>query len=329
MSRTTVPKDESNVDSHSNNNSMSYETGISFSPIPAAETTMALIGATRRSFDIIAQLSTARSDHEDVQVILHNIHKRGIDYIALVSKSFKTAESAFAIVKKAQGLCTTLSGGRDECSNELIHSSIAQMQEVAQTAHADAKATSEMFNANRREFTEIRANVSEISEDIKTKQMQVIESKEEAEVNALSLKEDGPTIIGATAAKSMAGALQYLESAGKDLELLRAEMDTVASYWSGVNTELNYIDDQAKKLRDDRRLRMKIKSLKCDWEGVARDHKGYITALDTLLNNNPQYKSLVDSGRAITLPKDDDHKVRSESLNQMTRPEEEKGIIDE
>ena len=35
--------------------------------------------------------------------------------------------------------------------------------------------------------------------------MQVIESKEEAEVNALSLKEDGPTIIGATAAKSMAG----------------------------------------------------------------------------------------------------------------------------
>jgi hypothetical protein len=83
MSRTTVPKDESksvtndmgcstaepsrllmlcltSVDSHSNNNSMSYETGISFSPIPAAKTTMALIGATRRSFDIIAQLSTAR-----------------------------------------------------------------------------------------------------------------------------------------------------------------------------------------------------------------------------------------------------------------------------
>ena len=62
-------------------------------------------------------------------------------------------------------------------------------------------------------------------------------------------------------------------------------MDTVASYWSGVNTELNYIDDQAKKLRDDRRLRMKIKSLKCDWEGVARDHKRYITAVRAICMN--------------------------------------------
>jgi hypothetical protein len=97
-----------------------------------------------------------RSDHEDVQVILHKIHKVGIKYIASVSKSFKTAESGFAFAKKAQELCTTLSGGRDECSNELIHGSIAQMQEIAQTAHVDAKATSEMFNANRREFTKVR-----------------------------------------------------------------------------------------------------------------------------------------------------------------------------
>jgi hypothetical protein len=97
-----------------------------------------------------------RSDYEDVQVILYNIHKWGIYYIALVSKSCKTAHSAFAIVKKAQELCTTLSGGRDKCSNELIHGSIAEMQEVAQIAHADAKTTSEMFNANRREFTKVR-----------------------------------------------------------------------------------------------------------------------------------------------------------------------------
>ena len=97
-----------------------------------------------------------RSDHEDVQVILHKIHKGGINYIASVSKSFKTAESGFVFAKKAQDLCITLSRGRDECSNELIHGSIAEMQEIAQTAHADAKATSEMFNANRREFTEVR-----------------------------------------------------------------------------------------------------------------------------------------------------------------------------
>ena len=110
------------------------------------------------------------------------------------------------------------------------------------------------------------------------------------------------------------------------------EINTVAEYWGGVNTEVKFIDDQAKKLRDDRRLQMKIKSLNCNWEGVARDHKGYITAvrailheqpvltffqLDTLLNNNPQYKSLVDSGRAITT-------MTTKSLNQMTRPEEEK-----
>jgi len=97
-----------------------------------------------------------RSDHEGVQVLLNKIHKEGKNYIASVSKSFKTAESGFAFAKKVEELCTTLSGGRDECSNELIHESIAEMQEIVQTAHADAKATSEMFNANSRAFTEVR-----------------------------------------------------------------------------------------------------------------------------------------------------------------------------
>jgi len=65
----------------------------------------------------------------------------------------------------------------------------------------------------------------------------------------------------------------------KDLEQLRAEMDTVAEYWSGVNTDLNFMDGQAKKLRDDRRLQMKIKSLKSYWEGGKKDFKQYINAV--------------------------------------------------
>jgi len=97
-----------------------------------------------------------RSDHEDVQVILHKIHKGGRNYIASVSKSFKTAESGFAFAKKAQDLCIALASRRDDYPDNLIHDSIAEMREIAQKAHADAKATAEMFDANRQEFGEVR-----------------------------------------------------------------------------------------------------------------------------------------------------------------------------
>jgi hypothetical protein len=97
-----------------------------------------------------------RSDHEDFQVILNKIHKEGINYIASVSKSFKIAESRFAFARMAQELCRALSRGRDECSDELVQDSITEMQEIVQKAHADAKATAEMFDVNRREFTKVR-----------------------------------------------------------------------------------------------------------------------------------------------------------------------------
>jgi hypothetical protein len=70
----------------------------------------------------------------------------------------------------------------------------------------------------------------------------------------------------------------------KDLESLTVEINTVAEYWGGVNTELNFIDDQAKKLRDNLRLRVKVKSLRGYWEDVVRDHKGYIPDVRAILH---------------------------------------------
>ena len=55
-----------------------------------------------------------------------------------------------------------------------------------------------------------------------------------------------------------------------------AEMD---EYWSGVDTDLKYIDDQAKKLQDDSRLQMNIKDLMRKWEGGKKDFKQYINAV--------------------------------------------------
>jgi hypothetical protein len=99
-----------------------------------------------------------RSDHKAVQVILHKIHRRGINYIASVSKSFNTAESGYAFAKLAQKLCITLSNGRDKCSKELIYASITKMQEIARKAHDDARVTTPRFDDNRREFTKVRRN---------------------------------------------------------------------------------------------------------------------------------------------------------------------------
>jgi hypothetical protein len=71
-----------------------------------------------------------------------------------VSESLKTAESGFAFAKRAQDLCNAL--GRRDCSDELISDSITEMRAIAQKAYTDAKATTTMFDANRREFIEVR-----------------------------------------------------------------------------------------------------------------------------------------------------------------------------
>jgi len=229
-----------------------------------------------------------------------------------VSKSFKTAESGFTFAKMAQELCRALSRGRDECTDELIHDSITEMQQIAQKAHTDAKVTTEMFDSNRREFTAIRTNTSETLKVVKTKHIQVTASKEEAEAKASSWEE--VPVVGSIIAKvfkskakshakkaiSCEEALQNLEPADKDLEQLTVEMDIVAEYWNGVNTELRYIDTRAKTLRDDHMLQMKIKNLMRNWEGVEKDFKQYINAINTLLNNNPHYRPLVDASHAIT-----------------------------
>ena len=97
-----------------------------------------------------------RSDHADVQVIRHKIHRGGKNYIASVSRSLKTAESGFAFAKLAQELCITLSSGRNKRSDEVIQDSITEMREIAQKAHADVIAIMDMFNADRRESKLVR-----------------------------------------------------------------------------------------------------------------------------------------------------------------------------
>lgn len=71
-----------------------------------------------------------------------------------MSKSIKAAESGFAFAKRAQDLCNAL--GEEECSDELIHGFITEMQVIAQKAYADAKATKEMLDVNKLKFTEVR-----------------------------------------------------------------------------------------------------------------------------------------------------------------------------
>ena len=97
-----------------------------------------------------------RSDRKDVQDILSNIRKEGINYVAAVSESFKTARSGHAFAKMAQELCVSLSGGRGDCPDTLIQKSIGEMQDIAQKAHSDATVTSKMFDDNRLEFTKVR-----------------------------------------------------------------------------------------------------------------------------------------------------------------------------
>jgi len=62
------------------------------------------------------------------------------------------------------------------------------------------------------------------------------------------------------------------------------QMNVVAEFWSGVDTELGYADTRAKTLRDDDTLdedtlQMKIMGLTRNWKGVEKDFKEYINAV--------------------------------------------------
>ena len=76
------------------------------------------------------------------------------------------------------------------------------------------------------------------------------------------------------------------------------EMDVVAEYWMGVDTELKDIDTRVKALRDDHMLQMRIRGINRDWEGVAQDHKSYITAVRVILHEHVQYSLFFSSTRS-------------------------------
>jgi hypothetical protein len=77
-------------------------------------------------------------------------------------------------------------------------------------------------------------------------------------------------------------ALQTLEPAEQDLERLRAKMNIVAEYWSGVDTELQDMEARVKTLRQDHMLQMRVRGLSRRWKDVGKDHKNYIAAVSAV-----------------------------------------------
>jgi hypothetical protein len=99
-------------------------------------------------------LNIRRCDHSAVQGILDRIREEGAKYVVSVSKSVEIAQSGYAFANKAQDLCIALEEGKTY-SNEHVHCTITEMQKIAQVAYAAAKATADMFRANRQEFTRV------------------------------------------------------------------------------------------------------------------------------------------------------------------------------
>jgi SMC interacting uncharacterized protein involved in chromosome segregation len=76
--------------------------------------------------------------------------------------------------------------------------------------------------------------------------------------------------------------LQNLEPAEKDLELLRVEMDIIADYWMGLDTELCDISRRVQGLQNDHMLDMKIRTFTRRWKEIAQDYNSYINAVSTV-----------------------------------------------
>jgi hypothetical protein len=86
--------------------------------------------------------------------ILNRIHEEGAKYFVSVRNSVETAQSGYLFARKVQELRSILA---EEANNSdmAIHAFIMEMQEIAQKAYATAKATADMFRANRQEFAEV------------------------------------------------------------------------------------------------------------------------------------------------------------------------------
>ena len=99
-------------------------------------------------------MNACRSDHGAVQGILNRIREEGAKYFVSVRNSVETAQSGYLFARKVQELRSILA---EEANNSdvAIHAFIREMQGIAEKAHATAKATANMFRANRQEFAEV------------------------------------------------------------------------------------------------------------------------------------------------------------------------------
>jgi hypothetical protein len=96
------------------------------------------------------------------------------------------------------------------------------------------------------------------------------------------------------------------------------EMDTVAEYLVGVDTELACVDFQAKTLRDDHMLQVNIKMLMRNWKGVEKDFKQYINAVRAVhafaaLNRATTSSKDHGDGCGATPPKNEGHESQTTS----------------
>jgi hypothetical protein len=102
----------------------------------------------------VAAMNTCRSDHGTVQDILNRIREEVAKYFVSVRNSVETAQSGYLFAGKVQELRNILAKETNN-SDMAIHAFIREMQGITRKVYATAKATADMFRANRQEFSEV------------------------------------------------------------------------------------------------------------------------------------------------------------------------------
>lgn len=118
-----------------------------------------LIDAARNSFVIIEPWSQVESNNAEVQAVLRSAMQEAKAFYRSIDQSLQTAQAGYSFAQDAELLCDCLLKPKGTHSVEELTEYIEDMQRVAQTAHSQAKAASDMFRGNRQNFFEITKGI--------------------------------------------------------------------------------------------------------------------------------------------------------------------------
>ncbi|KAF9466543.1 hypothetical protein BDZ94DRAFT_178521 [Collybia nuda] len=261
-----------------------------------------------RSCEILASIERwdhASSESPFVMDIIRRVQEQGANFKDAIRSSRESAQHGSKFCADFVTLLEVL--GDSSTSRAEIRDHIHSMQRIASEAHASAQSAAEMFQVIRHGIYDITSDVPGEVVKLEAKQKHVQRKLDISERRAqrvkvvkavsaagaaiaagVSIVAFPPAMIVLPVQKREKEKTSYEEQIGvlKDVADTMVEfgsaVDFFAQYWIRMETILHVVNDRVDDLRGKKHLKMRLMTIKKDWEVVNSNFLDYVHKVSRL-----------------------------------------------